>query len=111
MSNVSYLELKTVTDVVYAGVKEKWAKDVVGILSKYNIRLRQKNGQLYSVNISIPKSKSNCILVGLRYIKSDKTYTEDHFLFEENKPIVAFYKGKLENVLGEYKGTHKQQVV
>ncbi len=111
MSNVSYLELKTVTDAVYAGTKEKWAKDVVGILQKYNIKLRQKDGQLYSVNISIPSSKNNCILVGLRYIKKDKTYTEDHFLFEENKPIVAFYKGKLEKVIEEYKGTHKQQIV
>lgn len=110
MLNVSYLELKTTTDAVYAGVKEKWVKDVVEILQKYNIRLRQRDGRLYSVNISIPKSKNNCILVGLRYIKSDKSYTEDHFLFEKNKQIMSFYKGKLEKALGEYKGTHKQQI-
>lgn len=111
MIDKSYNELKAITDSVYAGIKDKWAKDVVVILQKYNIKLRQKDGQLYSVNISIPKSKSNCILVGLRYVKNDKTYNEDHFLFEENEPIVTFYKGKLEKVLDEYKGTHKQQIV
>lgn len=111
MIDKSYKELKAITDSVYVGIKDKWAKDVIGILQKYNVKPRQKDGQLYSVNISIPKSKSNCILVGLRYIKNDKTYTEDHFLFEENKSIVAFYKGKLEKILGEYKGTHKQQTV
>lgn len=111
MSDISYLDLKAITDAVYSGSKDQWARNVVDILRKYNIKLRQKDGRLYSVNISIPKSKSNCILVGLRYIKNDKTYTEDHFLFEENEPIVTFYKGKLEKVLDEYKGTHKQQIV
>lgn len=111
MSDSSYLELKAITDAVYAGTKDKWAKGVIDILQKHNINLRQKDGRLYSVNVSIPMSKSNCILVGLRYIKIDKTFTEDHFLFEENKPIVAFYKGKLEKIVGEYKGTHKQQIV
>lgn len=111
MSNTAYLELKKVTDAVYSGRKANWAKDVIGILGKYNIKPRQRDGNLYSVNISIPKSKNNCILVGLRYIKNDKTYTEDHFLFEMNKPIVAFYKGRLEKVFVEYKGTHKQSKV
>lgn len=111
MGNTSYFELKTITDSVYEGIKVKWAKDVIGILQKHDIKLRQKNGKLYSVNISIPKTKSNCILVGLRYIKRDETYTEDHFLFEQNKPIIVFYKGKLQKIFTEYEGTHKQQLV
>jgi len=111
MIDKSYSNLKAITDSVYAGIRDKWAKDVIDILQNYNIKLRQKDGKLYSVNISIPKSKKNCILVGLRYLKSDKSYTEDHFLFEKDKPIVAFYKGKLEKVFVEYKGTHKQQII
>lgn len=111
MLDISYPDLKAITDAVYSGSKDKWAKDIIDILYKNNIKLRQKDGKLYSVNISIPNSKSNCILVGIRYIKIDNTFTEDHFLFEEHKPIVSFYKGKLEKVLGEYKGTHKQQIV
>lgn len=111
MVDTSYLDLKAITDAVYSRSKGKWAKEVVDILQKNNIKLRQKDGKLHSVNISIPNSESNCILVGTRYIKINNTFTEDHFLFEENKPIVAFYKGKLEKVLVEYKGTHKQQIV
>ena len=111
MIDKSYSELKAITDSVYAGIRDKWAKDVIDILKNHNIKLRQKDGKLYSVNISIPKSKSNCILVGLRYIKNDRSYTEDHFLFEKDKTIVTFYKGKLEKVFAEYKGAHKQQIV
>lgn len=111
MIDKSYSELKTITDSVYAGIKDKWAKDVINILQNHGIKLRQGDDKLYSVNISIPKSKSNCILVGLRYIKNDRSYTEDHFLFEKEKSIVAFYKGKLEKVFAEYKGAHKQQIL
>lgn len=109
--NTSYRDLKTITDAVYVGSKASWTKDVLNILQKNSIKLRQKDGKLRSVNISIPKSKNNCILVGIRYIKDDKTFTEDHFLFEQDKSIVASYKGKIEKVLFEYKGAHKQQVV
>ena len=111
MVDKSYSELKAITDSVYSGIRDKWAKDVIDILKNHNIKLRQKDGELYSVNFSIPKSKSNCILVGLRYLKNDRSYTEDHFLFEKDKIIVTFYKGKLEKVFEEYKGTHKQQIV
>lgn len=111
MSNrESYPELKSITDAIYSGKRIKFAKNVVEILSKHGIRLRQKDGKLHSVNISIPKSKTNTILVGLRYIKKDRTYTEDHFLFEQGRSITPFYKGKVEKTLLEYKGTHKQQL-
>lgn len=109
--DISYFELKAIIDSVYAGIEVDCAKQVIKLLEKYNIKLRTKDGGLYSVNIFIPKSRENCILVGLRYTKSDNSYTEDHFLFEINKPIELFYKGKLEQVLKEYKGSHKQQVL
>lgn len=111
MMHKSCRELKTITDDVYSGSKNKWAKEVIGVLQKNSIKLRQKDGKLYSVNISIPNSENNCIFVGIRYIKSDNTFMEDHFLFELDKPIVAFYKGRIEKVLFEYKSAHKQQIV
>jgi len=105
----SYDELKNITDEMYSGKRQKFAADVLKLLFKYGIKIRQKDGRLYQVNISIPKSRGHSILVGLRYIKKDETFTEDHFLFEKGKPINKFYKGKIELVLPEYKGTHKQQ--
>lgn len=105
-----YNELKSLTDAVYSGKQEKYGKQVIGILSKYSIRKRQKDGVLHSINISIPRSKKDSILVGLRYLKKDKTYTEDHFLFKRSHIIAKFYQGKVENILPEYKGTHKLQV-
>jgi hypothetical protein len=49
-------------------------------------------------------------LIGLRYLKKDKTYTEDHFLFGKGHAITKFYQGKAEKILPEYKGTHKLQI-
>jgi hypothetical protein len=56
-------------------------------------------------------------VVGLRYIKMDGTYTEDHFVCSKNQAsnlepveIERYYKGKLERKFQEYKGTHKQQI-
>lgn len=89
--DASYFELKAITDAVYAGTKGVWAKDAIKLLENLNIKLRQKDGKLHSVNISIPKSRDNCILVRLRYIKNNATYTEDHFLFEKNRPVTIFY--------------------
>lgn len=108
--NNPYCELKAITDAVYAKERDKYAKDVIGVLNKCGIKLREKDGTLREVNISIPKSNKECILVGFRYIKKDRSFTEDHFLFEKGKPIKSFYKGKIESVLPEYKGAHKYQI-
>ena len=53
-------------------------------------------------------------MVGLRYIKSDGTYTEDHFLCEKEgtglkgEEITHHPKRRLELALPEYKGAHKE---
>ena len=88
--------------------------EIISILSNYNIRLRQKDGTLRQVTLSIPTTKENSYVIGLRYIKNDGTYTEDHYLCERDgaglkgKKIVGHFKRKLEYKLPEYMGTHKE---
>ena len=89
--------------------------DVEKLLAEKGITLRQDDGELRQINISIPTSKKNSFVIGLRYEKSDNTFTEDHFLIKKEietneKEIQDFYRGKLERQLPEYKGTHKQQI-
>lgn len=104
----SYQKMKLITDGYYSGrINKGWSSLVVGLLNEHGIKLRNKDGKLYQVNVSLPKTKSNSIVVGLRYIKEDNTFTEDLFLFENGFNLKAFYKAKLENILPEYKGTHK----
>lgn len=89
--------------------------DVINLLCEKNIRLRQDDGELIQINISIPTSIKNSFVIGLRYIKKDGTPTEDHCLIkkeiEETEKEIVCYRGKrLEQLLTEYKGTHKQQI-
>lgn len=109
-SGEPFEKLKKVTDEIYSGLRSEYSADVVNILLDYNIKLRNKDGEPCQMNISIPSTRSNSILVGIRYSKIDGTNTEDHFLFEKGKSIVSFYKGKIEKILPEYKGTHKAQI-
>jgi hypothetical protein len=104
-------ELKRITDEVYSGKREYWAKDVLLLLGNNDIKLRQDDGKLCQVNFSIPISQKDSFVLGLRYVKRDNTFTEDHFLFEKNQPIKYFSGLKLEKLLTEYKGTHKKQLV
>ncbi|PIZ00198.1 hypothetical protein COY62_03900 [bacterium (Candidatus Howlettbacteria) CG_4_10_14_0_8_um_filter_40_9] len=108
--NNSYKELKKITDSYYSGQIEYFSPLVLGLLLEYKIKPRQKDGNLHSVQISIPKSKPDSIVVGLRYFKKDKTNSEDHFLFEKGFGIKKCYGKKLEELLTEYKGTHKTQL-
>lgn len=110
--NTTFNELKQITDEVYSGKRTGWAQDAGNVLFKFKkgFKLRQDDGQLVQTNFSIPKSKPDCFVIGLRYIKRDQTFTEDHFLFEKDKPII-YYRGKrLECFLKEYKGTHKKKI-
>lgn len=56
-------------------------------------------------------------MIGLRYIKKNKTYTEDHFLCQRDaqpgfchREVESHYRRKLESLLSEYGGTHKQKI-
>jgi hypothetical protein len=55
------------------------------------------------------------LVIGLRYIKRDKTDTEDYFVcsndpFTGELVIEAHYGRRLEYIYPEYKGTHKHQL-
>ena len=82
---------------------------ILDILSENNIRPRTDDGKLDHSTISVPTSRNNELALGLRYSKRDGTYAEDIFLFEKNKDIKPYYKGQIEKILSEYKGTHKKQ--
>ena len=66
------------------------------------------------ITLSIPTSKGNSFVIGLRYIKNDGTYTEDHFLCEKEGvglkgEVITYHpKRRLELALPEYTGTHKE---
>jgi hypothetical protein len=89
--------------------------EVVTLLGEKDIKLRQDDGELIQINISIPTSIKNSFVIGLRYVKKDRTHTEDPYLIkkeikETDKEIVYLRGRKLEKLLTEYKGTHKQQI-
>ncbi|MFO0862831.1 MAG: hypothetical protein U0516_03865 [Candidatus Saccharibacteria bacterium] len=108
-SVIAYQRLKAITDAVYSGSKTDYGKDVLALLKSFNISPRQDDGQLKAVNISIPSSISDSIVVGLRYVKKDGTDTEDHFLFRKGENLRAFYKDGFEKYAREYAGAHKEQ--
>lgn len=107
----SYVELKKITDRVYETLAQDqqidFTTDVTNLLGRYGINLRQRDDILHQVNISIPTSVNNAVVVGLRYIKKDGSKTEDLFLFQQNQSIIKGYKGRLEKIIKEYSGTHK----
>lgn len=110
MSDNSYQEIKKITDSIYNGeLKNPTAEIFLEILNKYGVKLRQKDGVFYHITFSIPQSQKDCILIGVRYKKKDNNFTEDHFLFQKNFCMRKFYKRQIEEVLPEYKGTHKKQ--
>ncbi len=91
--------------------------DILGLLSRQGIKIRQLDGQLKQINLSKPTTTENAFVIGLRYVKADGTCTEDHFLCLKNiEPsatrleIKPHYKRRLEFRLPEYRCTHKQQV-
>lgn len=79
----------------------------IDLLDKHGVSLRNKDGQLHEVTFSVPKSVSDALVLGIRYQKKDKTFSEDLFLFQKGKPIKNGYRGELEKILPEYKETHK----
>ena len=91
-------------DVVVAG-------EVVDLLRRNDIGLRQDDGDLRQVTLSKPVSVSSGFVVGLRYIKRDGTLTEDLFTaVAEEHQIKSWYKGSLQGRWPKYQGTHKQPV-
>lgn len=110
--DTSFDELKNIMDRVYSGsaiTQAEFHDQIVTLLANHGTGLRQDNGINPEVTISHPTSLPGSMVVGLRYTKNDGTKTEDHFLFQPGQPIQRHYKGNLEEVLLEYKDTHKLQ--
>lgn len=84
-------------------------EEALSLLETWGIKSRADDGELSQINISNPES--GIFVVGLRYLKRDRTYTEDLFVINAQKPneVSKYYKGKYERENIEYKGTHKQQ--
>ena len=114
--NSVYRELERIwQNCLLRGVED--LRDVIHVLGCHGISLRKMDGTLKQVNLSLPNTRDDAYVIGLRYIKNDGTCTEDHFLCEREAPeglkkyeITHYPKRKLEYMLPEYTGTHKQQV-
>lgn len=111
--NSAYMKLKQIWDDCSTEGTGSLTR-IVPLLNEHGIKPRQKDGVLRQIILSVPTSKEKSYVVGLRYIKNDGTFTEDHFLCEEEgvglkgEEIVHHPKRKLEFELSEYKGTHKE---
>jgi hypothetical protein len=108
--NDAYAEVEAIWDRHVGGDQSKTQDDIVALLASHRIRLRQDDGELRQVTVSIPTSVSDAFVIGLRYHKNDRSQSEDLFLVEKGRPIERHYKGSLERKLAEYSGTHKQPV-
>lgn len=103
----SYQEFKAITDKYYTDWQMPPINFFIDLLDRYGVKLRNKDGQLHEATFSVPKSVSEALVLGIRYQKKGGTFSEDLFLFQKGKPIQRGYKGELEKIVPEYKGTHK----
>lgn len=89
--------------------KAELLKMVPNLLESWGIKSHVDDGVLSQINISNPEN--GILVIGLRYIKNNGTFTEDIFEVNSSNPndIPKYYKGKYERERSEYKGTHKQK--
>lgn len=108
-----YDEVEAVSDAVYAGkrVKAEALADMLALLQKHGIRLRQVDGTLCGVTFSVAQQRPDApetLVVGLRYKKRRDGFSEDTFRFTQGADVIQrCYGKKVEKVLPEYEGTHK----
>ncbi len=103
----SYEEFKSITDKYYTDWQMPDIDVFVKLLNRHGIKLRDKDGALHEATFSVPKSMKDALVLGIRYQKKGGTFSEDLFLFRKGKPIQKGYRGELEKIVPEYKGTHK----
>ena len=115
--NKAYSIIEHIWNCRLNGSSLDFEKEILGLLLQQGIKIRQDDGELKQINISMPTSIQYAFVIGLRYIKKDGTQTEDHFLCRRDigpdamrLEIEPHYKKRLEFRLPEYRGTHKQQV-
>ena len=106
----AYSEINNFWEKYFAEGPRNLDSGVLMFLGRHGIRIRQHDGELKQITISKPTSVSSAYVVGLRYNKMDGTKTEDHVLVQNDGTVTPHYRRRLEQLLHEYKGTHKQQV-
>lgn len=117
MVNATYTTIKRIWQRHVGGEVVNFDSEIRQLLVQHGITMRQDDGQLKQINISIPTSIEDAFVIGLRYLKRNGKCTEDLFLCPKNLvagitrlQIEPYYKGRLEFILPEYRGTHTQQV-
>lgn len=115
--NEPYSGLENIWNRLHTGELVDIESGIRALLSRQGIKIRQNDGVLRQINLSIPKTIEDAFVIGLRYVKRDGTCTEDHFLCQKHMEpsasrlqIEPHYKKRLEFKLPEYRGTHKEQV-
>lgn len=113
--NNTYSTLEGIWNKHLVGERQTLASSTLSLLSAHGIKTRTGDGELKQVTISKPTVIEDTYVIGLRYLKKDATYTEDHFVCRKTQasvlePIERYYKGRLEHKFQEYKGTHKEQI-
>jgi hypothetical protein len=106
--------LQNIRNKYYKGDIDRARRDIFKLLLDLDIKIRNKDGAIAEINISIPTSNMDVLIIGLRYIKNNETITEDHFECYNDPEIgkliiIKHYRGELELKYPEYKGTHKYQ--
>src|SRR5258708_30436469 len=106
-----YLELQRIWDYCTANGRNDLERQTLNLLKDRVIRIRQDDGDLKQITVSRATSVSSGFVLGLRYVKRDGTCSEDLFAVEGHGFLQAHYKGSLQKIWPEYKGTHKKQSV
>ena len=111
--NTKYEHIKNIHDSAVDANDANELRKILPLLESWGIKQRGDDGELLWTNLSVPTSVGGTIAIGYRYVKRDKTLTEDIFEISENNPneVVPHYKGKYEYLRPEYKRTHKEQNV
>jgi hypothetical protein len=100
--NQTYIAIEGIRNLLVRGESMDIKREILELLSQSKIKPRQDDGELIQINLSIPTSIEAAFVIGLRYIKKDSTYTEDHFLCRRDAQadtcpgeIKSFYRGRL----------------
>ena len=110
-SELSYEELKVITDAYYSGnvPASNTFRLAYQLLLQYIGSLRRDDGNSPVMTISIPKSLVG-IVIGVRYVKNSGRQTEDHFLFRPNTNLYKCKGKELAKICPEYTGAHELQL-
>ena len=108
-----YEQIKNIHESAVEADDANVLRKILPLLESWGIKQRGDDGELLWTNLSVPTSVGGTIAIGYRYIKRDKTLTEDIFEISESNPneVGRYYRGTYEDLRPEYERTHKEQNV